>query len=170
MAEEEKAEPETDGKKKGKLMPLILVAVGAALGGGGVVLTTKPALEQGKDDNRPSKLIIVHQPDEMSFTFNPITNKGMKTARVRLKFDYQVDENFKDGAEEAIREKWDLAYSRCNEVMMQQKSEVLKTPEGKRSLKRLLVDELTLAFFPEDSKGERIAIVKDVLWMEFFIQ
>jgi flagellar basal body-associated protein FliL len=45
----------------------------------------------------------------------------------------------------------------------------LSSVDGKKHLKRLLMDELTYSLFP-GYKGERIATVNDIFWTMFLIQ
>ena len=175
MAEEkDKAENPEDGKKKGSMMPLILVAVGAALGGGGVVMMTPAATDDAHHEAPPKKLKVVHHPDLMSFVFNPVKKRGSMTARVGIKFDYLVYEDHVDAAFEKIKIGWDKANDRCLTVLTQFSAAELQTDQGKKILRRRLVDELTMVFFPEeqqpDSTKARVAVVQDVLFTEFFLQ
>ena len=116
----------------------------------------------------------VHHPDEMSFVFNPIKTRGSTTVRIRFTFDYIVDKSDRHDAFEAIKLRWDKAYDRCLEVLTEQQHSALSSSDGKRRLKKLLADELTLMLFPEslqaDQTRARVAVVSSILWLEFFLQ
>ncbi len=161
--DEETKEEEVKGKGGG-LKSLILVAVGAALGGAGVVFMAPPVKEEVHVPP-PPKVLILHHPDEMPFIFNPPVERGRMTASIAFKFDYKLKETDEDAVLESIRLHWDRAVSRCLEVLSNTPAKELSTDLGKARLKKRLIDELTLTFFP---KGK--AIVDDVLWTKFVLQ
>ncbi len=171
MADDKNKKKEGEDKKKGPLIPLILVSVGAALGGGGVVMFTKPPDKHVADKPKPKEYLKVKTKEEMAFTFNPVKERGTSSARFRLKFVYLVEKKNEGKAHESLRNRWDLAYDRCLEVLTGSNAKELKSPEGKQRLKRRLVDELTIMLFPEDPKTEaRVAQVQTVLFLEYFFQ
>ncbi|MCB9872242.1 MAG: flagellar basal body-associated FliL family protein [Planctomycetes bacterium] len=166
---------EDAGKKSGGIMkPLIMVAIGAALGGGGVVMMTKPVEKHGEHEAPQPVMKVVHHPDEMKYVFNPVMERGSTTARIGFKFDYLVEEQNLDRAFQSVKVRWDLAKDRCIDVLTQFKSKELKTAEGKKLLRRRLVDELTMVFFPEELQSDgskaRVAVIENILWTEFFLQ
>lgn len=191
MAEENK-EPEAVAKKKSGLLPILLVAVGAAIGGAGVVLLSpKPKpVEHGP----PAPEIVAYEhPAVLEFTFNPQVKRGYKTARVEFKFVYEADRKAVEGEHaaaggegaggghggggepagpehlapvpQAIKTYWNKASARCFEVLSSQDVETLTTPDGKKYLKRLLIDELDATLFPDKQ-----ARVIDVYLMKVFVQ
>ncbi len=171
MADDKDKKEEGEGKKKGPIIPLILVSIGAALGGGGVVMFTKPPEKHVDNKPKSKEYLKVKTKDEMSFIFNPVKERGTTSARFRLKFVYLVEKKNKDKAHESLKNRWDLAYDRCLEVLTGSNAKELKSPEGKQGLKRRLVDELTIMLFPEDPKTEaRVAQVEMVLFLEYFFQ
>lgn len=171
MADDKDKQEESKGKKKGPLIPLILVSIGAGLGGGGVVVFTKPPDKHVDDKPKAKEFLRVKTKEEMSFIFNPVKERGTTSARFRLKFIYLVEKKNEKKAHESLKNRWDLAYDRCLEVLTGYKAKELKSPEGKQGLKRRLVDELTIMLFPEDPKTKaRVAVVEMVLFGEYFFQ
>lgn len=189
MAEEIK-EPEAVAKKKRGLLPILLVAVGAAIGGAGVVLLS-PKPKPVEHAPPPPEIVAYEHPDVLEFTFNPQVKRGYKTALVQFKFVYEADRKLVEGdhahgaaesggghgaAEpaapahlppvlEAIKTYWNKASARCFEVLSGQDIDTLTTPDGMTYLKRLLIDELNATLFPEKQ-----ARVVDVYLLKIFVQ
>lgn len=191
MAEdkEQPKEEQAEGKKKG-LPAIVLICVGAALGGAGVVVMT-PAPPVHVEKEEP-KIELFEHPDKMEFTFNPQAERGYKSAIVSFVFVYKADRKDVEGdghaeasgeggghgggGEEAagedlppvlaaIKKHWNRARSRAFEILSNQSAETLNSPEGKRHLKALLIEALTDAFFPDG-----IATVHDIYWEKIFVQ
>ncbi len=172
MAEDEKKKEDAkEGKKKG-LPPLVLVAVGAALGGAGVVFMA-PKQEQVQDEPRPSvpEIIDCMVEDPIEHNFNPRTDRGRSAATFSFKFSYRVS---KDNAEEAeaLREKnWDLMKSKVLLLFMQHTPEELTDTKENIHLEKLMRETMTLSLFPPEEGGESgIAVVKDILWKKRLVQ
>jgi flagellar basal body-associated protein FliL len=181
-------EPAPEAKKKGgkRLLPVLMVLVGAVVGGAGVVvLGPKPVM---KEHGPPPKDVRLYDhPQAMEFTINPVVERGHKTAMIHFLFTYKADakdvtvsplasgEHGKEGEGamsselppvlKSIQANWNRAYSRCLEVLSNQKAADLLDPEGKRALKRTLIDELSASLFPDG-----IATVDDILWQKYFVQ
>lgn len=165
MAEEETTEEEAKPKKKGGIMPLILVAVGAGLGGAGVVfMSPKPEVEKPKGPPAPVYEHVEH-PDKFEINFNPRTDRGRASGQVYFQFVYKMNKHDEAKVLEAIKTNWTRVNSRCLVIFSSKSVKDLMTPQGKQDLKKQLVDELTLTFFPE---GE--AEVDDILWVKFMVQ
>jgi flagellar basal body-associated protein FliL len=188
VAEEKDTQEPEPAKKKG-LPAIALVAVGAALGGAGVVfLAPKP--EPAPHGPAQPELVSYEHPDPMEFTFNPQVKRGYKTALVSLKFVYEADRKLVEGdaahaadgggghdkadpkaaapmapVPSAIKTYWNRATSRCYEVLSNQDVETLTSPDGKKYLKQLLIDEIGASLFPEGQ-----ARVVDVYLMKIFVQ
>jgi flagellar basal body-associated protein FliL len=184
LAEDKDTQEPAPARKKG-LPAIALVAVGAALGGAGVVfLAPKP--EPVAHGPAQPEIVSYEHPDAMEFTFNPQVKRGYKTALVSLKFVYEADRKLVEGdaaahigngqsdpnapaalapVPAAIKTYWNRATSRCNEVLSAQDVDTLTSPDGKRHLKRLLIDELGASFFPDGQ-----ARVVDVYLMKTFVQ
>lgn len=178
-------EPTPEGKKRGKpVLPALMVLVGAVLGGAGVVVFSPEPMP--KDHGPPPKDIrLFDHPTPMEFTINPVVEKGHKTAMIHFLFTYKADAKDVLGAAagagagehggpgmtevppvpKAIQTNWNRAYSRCLEVLSNQKAAELIDPEGKRALKRTLIDELSATLFPDGT-----ATVDDILWQKYFVQ
>lgn len=155
-------------KKKNTLMSaMILVALGAGLGGAGVVLFTSPAEQKEEDvsSKAPEYQLVEHE-DIMKFLVNPQTDRGGRiTARIGFRFVYKRDKHQAKKTLKSIRDYWNKAYSRCLMVISSQNVKFLSSTEGKQSLRKMLVSELTLTLFPQ-----KLAIVEDILWTEYFLQ
>ena len=158
MADEKKKDDADEAPQKKGLPAIALVAIGAIVGGGGAAMMTggappaehhEPAVEFGLFDH----------PDLMSFSFNPLTKRGSRSAMIAFRFAYECDKTLSkpvaDGAAPAagghgapgggggkgppplgpvpklIKLNWHRARSRCLSVLMQQPIERLQTPEGK---------------------------------------
>jgi len=180
--EQEKIEEEQAPAKKKRLGAILLVVIGAALGGAGVVFLM-PHPEPKPHGPPPADIRIYDYPEPMEFTFNPIVERGHKQARLEFLFSYKADskdvgmgtetgEGAAGGVKrelppvlKAIKVNWSRAYSRCLEVLSDQTSETLLDPDGKRRVKRLLIEELSATLFPDG-----IASVDDILWKSYFVQ
>lgn len=157
--------PPATGRRKGSFMSaMFLVALGAALGGAGIVLSTPPASEEGESGGRAPEFQLVEHEDVMKFLVNP-QSEGRTTARVGFRFVYKRDKHKAKQTLKSIRDFWNKAYSRCLVVISNQDAKFLSTAEGKQALRKMLVSELTLTLFPQ-----KIAIVEDILWTEYFLQ
>lgn len=191
MADEKDKKPEEGGEetaKKGKLLPLILVVAGAVLGGAGVVVMG-PSPEEEEHGPPPADIRLYDHPEAMEFVVNPVVERGHKQARIQFLFTYKADSKDVEGPGDAaggdggghgggdaattelppvlssIQLNWNRARSRCLELLSNQRADTLMSPEGKRRIKRELVDELSATLFPDG-----IATVDDILWKDFFVQ
>ncbi len=168
--EDQKQEP---AKNKGGLVSaLVLVALGAAGGGAGVVLFMPPPAVEENLRNRPPEYELVEHGDVMKFLINPQTDRGGRiTARIGFRFVYKGDKHKKKQILKSIKNYWNKAFSRCLVVISSQDVRFLQTAEGKQALRKMLVDELTLTFFPaRPDFPHGIAIIDDILWTEYILQ
>lgn len=188
MAEDKEQPKEEQAEKKKGLPAIVLICVGAALGGAGVVVMTPPAPVHVQKEE--PKIELFEHPDKMEFTFNPQARRGYKSAIVSFVFVYKADRKDVErdpdaaagggeghaGGEEgsseglppvlaAIKKHWNRARSRALEILSNQTAETLNSPEGKQHLKALLIEALTDAFFPDG-----IASVHDIYWEKIFVQ
>ncbi len=164
---------------------LVLTVVGAAVGAAAVVVIT-PRSGAGEQQPVSKAVSLYDHPRPMEFTFNPIVDRGHKTALITFKFSYRADtfDIYGDRDPEVgererlkldiaalgvvpkrIERHWDRAYSRCLEMLTNQRAETLMDPKGKVLIKRMLRDELTSSLFPEGA-----ARVDDILWTKFVLQ
>ena len=194
LAEEKKeGEEEQTEEKKGFLKPLLMVVLGAVAGGAGVVFMG-PKPPEPEHAPPPPDIRVYDHPTPMEFTVNPVVDRGHKQAMIHFLFAYRADKVDVEGEDHgegdggghggghgaapaepsaddlppvlrAIAVNWNRAESRCLEVLSGQHVETLLDPDGKRKLKRALIEELTATLFPG---GE--ATVDDILWKKFFVQ
>lgn len=168
MTGEEQLDLPTKGRKrKGNLVSaMILMVLGTGLGGAGVALFTAPPTQQEETGNRMPEYQLVEHEDIMKFLVNPQTERGGRiTARIGFRFVYKRDKHKAKTTLRSIKDYWNKAYSRCLMVISGQDVKFLTTAEGKQALRRMLVGELSLSLFPD-----KIAIVEDILWTEYFLQ
>ena len=95
--EEKEDQPEEQPKsKRGLVSAMILVALGAAGGGAGMVLFTPPPAVHENPGNRLPEYELVEHADIMKFLINPQTDRGGRiTARIGFRFVYKGDKHKK---------------------------------------------------------------------------
>ena len=172
MAEEKsKKEDGKAGKKKG-LPPLVLVAVGAALGGAGtVVMVPKPEpVHANPTPNVPKK---VHADVEKSIehSFNPKVSRGKAIAVVNFKFSYVTLEQDSEEAQQMIKRNWDRMTSKVLLLLADQTPKQIQDSENNLHLEKQLRETMTLTLFPP-MEGDKagIAVVREILWMKKVVQ
>ena len=184
MAEDDKEPEEVEKKTRSGLLPVLLVAVGAAIGGAGVVVLSPKPLPVEPGPPAP-EIVAYEHPEPLAFVFNPQVKRGSKTAQVEIKFVYEADRRLVEGDRprggesaggepatavrlppvlDAIKTYWNKASARCFEVLSNQDVDTLQSPDGKRYIKRLLIDELNATLFPEQQ-----AKVVDVYLMKMIV-
>jgi flagellar basal body-associated protein FliL len=152
------------GRRGRRLLPLLMVAAGAALGGAGVVLLgPQPKIETPK--RQAPELVQREHPDAMDFTFNPQVERGQKNAIVKFQFVYQMDARKEQAVLASIEDYWTRAYSRCLLVLKNRPASAFMTHDGITLLTKELADELTASLFPTG-----IAKVDDILWLKVMVQ
>lgn len=152
-------------KKKG-LPPVILIAVGAILGGAGTVFLLpkpKPVVHEAP---REPEYEEVQFEDKMAFTFNPKTERGRGNGKVAFFFVVKMKKDVKEEekVKKLIKAGWEGARSRVLEILTAQTTATLGSSEGKMQVRKLIADELAVNFF---RKGE--ATITTIYWDEFFI-
>ena len=151
-------------KRRG-LPPIVLVAVGAALGGAGVVfLVPKPAAVERHGPPAPEIFRIEHG-DLIETSFNARKERGYAMAKVSFRFVYRLDIHHEQKVLASIQHNWNQMYSRVLLVLMQQSPEDLQSDEGIRHLTKRLTAEMSLTLFPN-----REAVVDDIVWKHVFVQ
>jgi flagellar basal body-associated protein FliL len=172
VAEDKKKEADgkaEDGKKKKGLPPVVMIAIGAIVGGAGVVFAVPPKTVEVKVEEKHHELVDVTHPDPVKHEFNPRTKAGKGIARVELKFVYTVREDREAEAFEAIKEKWDLLRSNILLILKTRSMEELQSESGMRSLERDIIDDLDRTLFP-GKKDEKVARVSRVMWAQWLMQ
>lgn len=172
MAEEKKKEGDgkaDEGKKKKGLPPIVLIAVGAIVGGAGVVFAIPPKVKEVKVEAPHFEEIDVTHPDPIKKTLNPRSRTGKGTARVEFKFVYTVLENREEEAFESIKTHWEQANSNALMLLKNRSMEELQSDLGMRTLEKDLIDELDRVMFP--GKGdEKVATITRILWVDLLFQ
>lgn len=169
MSEDKKADGGGDAgkatRKKG-LSPLLMVAIGAALGGAGVAVLAPKPQPTVEVDRQPRYEIVGYEP-EISFVFNPRVERG-SSPNVRVRFTLDVKQDVKKAAEvkDVIAQRIDRAKSRALVVLMDQPLQVFQSgSEGIRLLTKRLISEFNTELFPTG-----LATVEDIVYRDVFIQ
>jgi flagellar basal body-associated protein FliL len=171
VAEDKKKGPDAgaDGGKKKKGMPaIVLIAVGAVLGGAGVVFAVPPKVKEVPVERPHYEDVDVTHPDSIKKSFNPRTRTGKGQARVEFKFVYTVREDRKDAAFEQIKDNWEQAQSNALMLLKNRSMEELQSDLGMRTLEKDLIAELDRTIFP--NRSDKIARVTRVLWGDLLFQ
>jgi len=165
VAEDKKKEGDDkpEVKKKKRLPTIVMIAVGAILGGAGVVFAVPPKEIKVPTQQKPRDLVDVTHPDFIEHAFNPKSKAGRGIATMKFKFVYTVREDLEAEAFEKIKENWDLAKSNTLQILTNRSIEEFSSEQGLRSLEKDLIDDLDRTVFPA-KKGEQIARVTRVLW------
>jgi flagellar FliL protein len=158
---ETNATPTPKKKRGGFLKILMLLVVAVAAGGGGAYfyfLKAAPlqAKEAKPEPPPPPTGIIPLEP----FVVNLADTGATRFLRVTLSLIVQEEEQAKELEEHAIEKA--RVRSSILELLAEQQSEALATPEGKEALKKALAERIGHA--AHELK------VKDVLFSEFVIQ
>ncbi len=166
MAEDkEKQEGENEeGKKKG-LPPIVLVAVGAILGGGGAALMAPAPVEHKEPEEPQPDYQLVENPDVIKLHFNPRQERGSKMAKVEFQFVYKLDMNHQKDVMESMKNHWNQMYSRVLLLFSRQTAQALNDPDNRPHIENELIREMSASLFPD---GE--AVVKQILWKSFYVQ
>jgi hypothetical protein len=171
VAEEKKKDGDgkaEDGKKKG-LPPIVLIALGAIVGGAGVVFAVPPKVKEVKVEPPHYELTDVTHPDPVKKTFNPRSRTGKGTARVEFKFVYTVREDLEPAAFAQIKENWEQANSNALVLLKNRSMEELNSDLGMRALEKDLIDDLDRTLFPRQN-GEKLATVTRIMWSDLLFQ
>jgi flagellar basal body-associated protein FliL len=163
MAEEKKKEADAkvaEGKKKG-LPAIIMVAVGAIVGGVGVVFAVPPKEKVVVVNEKPPVWLDIIHPDEIQHEFNPKSSSGRSIARIAFKFYYSVPEVREEDAFHLIKDRWEEGKANALEVLSNRSIAELNSEAGRRHLERDLVEDLDRTFFPgtKDTKFARVTRV-----------
>lgn len=171
MAEDKKKDaagkPE-EGKKK-RLSPVVLIALGAIVGGAGVVLAVPPKTVEKLVEPKVHHDVDVLHPDPIKKTFNPRTQSGKGVARIEFKFVYTVREDREAAAFEQVKANWETVNSEALMLLKRRSMAELQSDTGLRLLEKDLIDELDRVLFPVVD-NEKIAKVARVLWGDMLFQ
>lgn len=169
MADDKKkdADAKGDGGKKKGMPAIVLVAVGAALGGAGVVFAV-PAKKVEVRVEKPAPKIQPLRSDPVDMTFNPLTDAGKGFASLKFKYVFEMLEGEEEQAKKLIEARWDSARSDCLIMLGSKRMNELQTESGKRVLCADLLATLDKALFPED--GHKFARVTGVYLVDIILQ
>jgi flagellar basal body-associated protein FliL len=161
---EAKAEPV---KKKG-LPPIVLIAVGAIVGGAGAVFAIPPKTVEVKVEPKKHIQLDLLHPDPILHEFNPRTKAGKGMVRVSFKFRYSVRDDQEDQAFEQLKTRWEEAKSSTLLLLKQRSMEELQTDAGIQVLKKDLVENLDQQLFPAGK--DKVAKITNVLFDKWLMQ
>ena len=169
MADDKKKEDSNDeGKKKG-MSPLVMIAIGALVGGAGVVFAIPPKTVEVVVETPPPEYLEVEHPDLILHTFNPRQRAGKGVAKVSFRFVFTVREDLHDQAYEAMKQHWNMANSKVLSVLRSRSVKELQSETGERMLEHDLIQALNEVFFHVDD-GEPIAEITEIMWGEILLQ
>ena len=172
MAEDKKKEADgkaEDGKKKKKgLPPIVLIALGAIVGGAGVVFAVPPKVKEVVKEEPHFEEEDYTHPDPIKKTFNPHTRAGKATARVEFKFVYTARSDHETQAFDQIKQNWESALHGTLMLLMNRSMEELRSETGMRILEKDMIDELDRVLFPKGA--DKVARVTRVMWVDWLFQ
>ena len=169
MADEKKKEEEgEEGKKKG-LPAIVLVAVGAIVGGAGAVFAIPPKQVEVEHVEPELEMLDVQHPDLFEFQFNPRTQAGKAYVSANFYFVYRVREDLEEEAFELIKAHWDQAVHSILLLFRARTIAELNSANGHEILAKDIAAELDAALFG-GSPDHKVATVTEVLWSKLIVQ
>ena len=170
MADDKKKDGDgkDEGKKKG-MSPIVLVAVGAIVGGSGAVFAVPPKEVPVHVEEPVLAFVPVEHPDSLEFQFNPRTAAGKAYASAAFTFVYKVREDREQAAFEAIKANWSRARSHALLLFGSRTVADLNSEVGKLALTKDLIDDLDASLFPGHG-DEKVAAVSEILWSKWILQ
>jgi flagellar basal body-associated protein FliL len=168
VAEDKKKEGDgkaEEAKKKKGLPAIVMVAVGAVVGGAGVVFAVPPKEKVVVQVPKHFEVVDVTHPDVIEHEFNPKSKAGRGIARFSFKFIYSVREDQEKDAFELIKENWETAKSNALDVLANRSIEELNSEAGRQILASDLVEDLDRSLFP-GKKEDKIARVERLIWVK----
>ena len=149
--------------------PLVLIAVGAVLGGAGVVLGVPAKTVEVPVSQRELTYENVLHEDVITKTFNPKTRAGQKVAKVSFQFRFTCREDRFDAAYELVANRWEDGLGAVGKVLRRTSVKELTTETGETMLEARLVDALNAELFHADG-GEALAEVTKIVNLEIQLQ
>jgi len=172
VADDKKKEENEEGKKKKGLPAIVMIAIGAVVGGAGVVFAVPPKTVVEQAPAPVFEDVFITHPDVIEIEFNPRQRTGKAVARMSFKFVYKVHQDVKktdkqDAAIKLIGQNWDSATATSLELLRSRTVKELGSEMGSKILKHDLIERLNNSFFP----GEHpVAQVSDVLVLGLLMQ
>jgi len=159
-----------EGKKKG-MSPLVLIAIGALVGGAGVVFAV------------PAKTVEVHveqpapewssrqiHPDVFEHTFNPAQKVGRATALLWFTFMYRFREDLENEVMETMEAYMPLAESNTLQMLSGRSLKELQSAAGMAAVEADLIAELNQTLFADFQQDGKLAEVTDIVWKKRLFQ
>lgn len=171
MSEDKKKEGDAKadaGKKKKGLPPIVLIAVGAIVGGAGAVFAIPPKTIEVKAPPVVHKTLDLLHPDPILHEFNPRTKAGKGMVRLSFKFRYQVRDDHEESAFELLKQHWEDAQSTSLLLLKQRSMEELQSDAGVRVLEKDMIEALDKTLFPAGK--EKVAKVAAIVWGKWIMQ
>ena len=173
MADDKKKEDQGgEGKKKKGLPAIVMIAIGAIVGGAGVVFAIPPKTVEKIAPPPVFEEVEIKHPDPIQHTFNPQGRSGKSVAKVSFKFHYTVVQevgkvDVQSEAFESLKNNWDRAEGESYMYMLDRSYDDLRSASGKVIIVHDLKEILTHRLFP----GEHpIARVTDLIITELLLQ
>lgn len=154
------------GPAKRGLPRLVLVAVGAALGGVGVVFAVPPKKVVVEVPEKAHEYVLCDSTEPMCFTVNPNSNRGKAVVVIKFGFQYKVREDRESHASEFVKVNWAKAESNVLLLLRGRDAAEFRDPNFDVTLQRDIQEELNNILFP-GSKDEKIATVVGIDFREF---
>jgi flagellar basal body-associated protein FliL len=165
--DKKKDDQEGEGKKKG-LPAFVMIAIGAIVGGAGVVFAVPPKTVEVETAAPVFNDVEFMHPDPiMKDPFNPVSTTGKSVARVTVKFMYTVREDREEEALELIKLHWDVAEYEAAVLLRSRTTKELKSNTGQKIIEHDLMHELSNVFF---SGSEPVAKVTKVMLTKVLLQ
>ena len=156
------------GKKKKGLPPIVLIVVGAIVGGAGAVFAIPPKTVQVEVKPVQHQMLDLLHPDAIQHEFNPRTKAGKGMVRVSFKFRYTVRDDNEAAAFETLKKRWEEAKHSSLLLLKQRSMEELQTDAGIQVLQRDLIENLDQMLFPAGK--DKVAKVTMVLFDKWLMQ
>ena len=173
MADDKKKEDQGgEGKKKKGLPAIVMIAIGAIVGGAGVVFAIPPKTVEKIAPPPVFEEVHVTHPDLIQHAFNPKQRSGKGVAKISFKFVYTVvqdvaKKDVEHTAFELIKQNWDRATGNSLTLLRSRSYAELNSAAGTKILEHDLMQLLTNTLFP----GEHpIAQVTEVIWKDWLLQ
>jgi len=169
VADEKNKEEKADEPKKKAMSPLVLIAVGAVLGGAGVVVGVPPKVVEVPVEHHAPEIVDWEGPFEIAATFSPRTRAGQTVAKVSFSFVYRCSEDVVGDVHAQIEASKAHAKSAVLLVLHETPAKSLRSKPGLEMLESQLIEVLNQEFF-DSAKGEHAAQVTKILWEEIQVQ
>lgn len=172
MADEKKKEEGDEGKKKKGLPAIVMIAIGAVVGGAGVVFAVPPKEVIKLAPPPVMEDVFIKHPDVIKKEFNPRQRTGKGVARVSFKFVYKVHQEkgthkVEKAAFKQIEENWDKANAAALNLFRSKSIKELEAGKHTAILEHDLIQELNSVFFAGE---HQIAEVTEVWFTDWLMQ